>query len=267
MKKIILLLLLLFSANSFCGELYMILYKGKVSSIITNKAPVAIPTYKRYKLEKTMSLEFKSKAVFIIYSTDNRYLDHVDSYTAVTPYNSIVANLKPMTSSNFLTVVNGYDELRETGEKTKATVRAGSKGLNNKKSNLKELEEYIFPTDSTRVIGSSVSLQWKTKDKLLGGVLKVTDDQTGKEILSKPIDQEGSHNLDLPAAGWYSWEIISEEENNKIIETNSFKKLSAGESQKELAELQSFKDSISAFLQETQDYLMESYLEQHLLEN
>lgn len=266
MKKTLLLLLFtLYCSTSYCGEVFIILFKGSAKSINANKTE-PIPSYKKYRLMSSMSVEFEKPSVFIIYSTENKYLDRLKSTVGKIPYNTIVAQLTNIASPGFFKVIESYDELRETQANSKATVRLGTKGLNNKKDKLRELDEYLFPVDSAKILNSTAELKWKFKEKLLGGILTVSNAQTGAEILKKSVEETGAETIALPSEGWYNWEIISADEN-KTIESNSFKKLSAQESKREHTKLEEFKKSISEMLKETQDYLIEGYLEQNLLEN
>jgi len=134
---------------------------------------------------------------------------------------------------------------------------AGIRGLNGKKGGkLREQDQYAIPIDSSKLVKNTVVFEWKLGKNITSGNLKVTNAATEKVIIDKTVEGKGTLSLKLENDGWYDWELTSSLDN-KTIASNSFVKLSASESQKELAALDEFKKSLINFDEESKSLLID----------
>lgn len=177
--------------------------------------------------------------------------------------NYIVQESKAKKSKNFFQYLFNYEESSEKND-AKGVVYGGIKGLNGNNAAFKELDEYAVPSDSTKTALNSIELFWKFPNKLNQGKLIVTNTATNKVLLNKAIADTGSEVVLLDGSGWYEWEIISGLEH-KVVASNSFVVLTPEALKIENDNLNEFKSSIAEFDIETQQLLIEDYMEQKQL--
>lgn len=251
---------LFFGLTMYPQGISMVVFKGKAK---LNNIEVYIDAI--YRLKDKDRITVSNQNYKILFFTKAKVFEMPPGMTAIS-YTEILGKMTKTVNKNFIAYIEKYHLINEINNNANSGVVAGIEGLNNKKkAALRELDQYALPQDSVRTDKSTMLLEWKLGTAVSQASLRVTNQATGSVVLEKKIGATGSESIATPTEGWYSWEIVSPLENKSLVE-NAWQRMPAAEAQKEKTEFAGFKTSIRVFDPETQELLIEDYLDTHQLD-
>lgn len=254
MKKILLFLILI-AYTASAQETYIVVYKGKV--LLKGKC---IECFNRYSIEeKDTVITASGKIDAIIYNK----LCFIEQLKGNTRYTMPILKslLKKQIPTSLKKHLLNTHKLMSVEKFSEGETNAGVRALSKKRLNdmAYEASEFVYPSDSTRVVADSLQFFWKLKDEVYSARLKIVNTTTNEIVYDQVATNKGDLTIPLTKEGNYTWTLYSGLEDKTYID-QSFVKLSPSETQLLVKEYNDFKAEIEAFELELKVSLQDDYL-------